>query len=146
MTLVSVAAMAAAFGTEAVAESYYREQVDDILKHYTAAEVAAAGIFSSKFLEHKASVRPWLWCSSTENYYYRRFTTWWRKNHAENMGGGEADAALTTNSNPLGQLPDEGVRRYEEPVYAVRKCGDKQHAVVLGHRIFWKLTATLPPC
>ena len=50
----TVAAMAAAFGTEVVAESYYREQVDDILKHYTAAEVAAAGIFSSKFLEHKA--------------------------------------------------------------------------------------------
>lgn len=38
----TVAAMAAAFGTEVVAESYYREQVDDILKHYTAAEVAAA--------------------------------------------------------------------------------------------------------
>ena len=37
----TVAAMAVAFGTEAVAESYYREQVDDILKHYTAAEVAA---------------------------------------------------------------------------------------------------------
>lgn len=30
----TVAAMAAAFGTEAVAESYYREQVDDILKSY----------------------------------------------------------------------------------------------------------------
>lgn len=29
----TVAAMAAAFGTEVVAESYYREQVDDILKH-----------------------------------------------------------------------------------------------------------------
>ena len=40
----TVAAMAAAFGTEVVAESYYREQVDDILKHYTAAEVAAAAL------------------------------------------------------------------------------------------------------
>ena len=50
----TVAAMAAAFGTETVAESYYREQVDDILKHYNAAEVATAGIFASKFLEHKA--------------------------------------------------------------------------------------------
>lgn len=50
----TVAAMAAAFGTETVAESYYREQVDDILKHYTAAEVAAAGIFSSNSL----STRP----------------------------------------------------------------------------------------
>ena len=49
----TVAAMATAFGTEAVAESYYREQVDDILKHYNAAEVATAGIFASKFLEHK---------------------------------------------------------------------------------------------
>ena len=29
-----------ALGTEAVAEGYYREQVDDILKHYNAAEVA----------------------------------------------------------------------------------------------------------
>lgn len=68
----TVAAMAAAFGTEVVAESYYREQVDDILKHYTAAEVAAAGIFASKFLEHKALSDPGIWCSSTENYYYRR--------------------------------------------------------------------------
>ena len=32
----TVAAMVAAFGTEAVAEGYYREQVDDVLKHYTA--------------------------------------------------------------------------------------------------------------
>ena len=68
----TVAAMAAAFGTEAVAESYYREQVDDILKHYTAAEVAAAGIFASKFLEYKALSDLGIWSSSTENYYYRR--------------------------------------------------------------------------
>lgn len=56
----------------AMAESYYREQVDDILKHYTAAEVAAAGIFASKFLEHKALSDLGIWSSSTENYYYRR--------------------------------------------------------------------------
>ena len=68
----TVAAMAAAFGTEAVAESYYREQVDDILKHYTAAEVATAGIFASKFLERKALSDLGIWSSSTENYYYRR--------------------------------------------------------------------------
>lgn len=68
----TVAAMAVAFGTEAVAESYYRGQVDDILKHYTAAEVATAGIFASKFLEHKALSDLGIWCSSTENYYYRR--------------------------------------------------------------------------
>ncbi|KAA4743940.1 hypothetical protein F3B44_25340, partial [Bacteroides fragilis] len=54
------------------AESYYPEQVDDILKHYTAAEVAAAGIFASKFLEHKALSDLGIWSSNTENYYYRR--------------------------------------------------------------------------
>lgn len=68
----TVAAMAAAFGTEAVAEGYYSEQVDDILKHYNAAEVATAGIFASKFLEHKALTDLGIWSSSTENYYYRR--------------------------------------------------------------------------
>jgi len=68
----TVAAMAAAFGTEVVAESYYREQADDILKHYTVAEVATAGIFASKFLEHKALSDLGIWCNSTENYYYRR--------------------------------------------------------------------------
>ena len=68
----TVAAMAAAFGTESVAESYYREQVDYILKHYPAAEVATAGIFASKFLEHKALSDLGIWSSSTENYYYRR--------------------------------------------------------------------------
>ncbi len=32
----TVAAMAAAYGTEAVAEAYYNEQVQNILKHYNA--------------------------------------------------------------------------------------------------------------
>ena len=68
----TVAAMVAAFGTEAVAEGYYREQVDDVLKHYTAAEVATAGIFAAKFLEHKALSDLGIWNSRTENYYYRR--------------------------------------------------------------------------
>ena len=68
----TVAAMATAFGAEAVAESYYGEQVGAILKHYNAAEVATAGIFASKFLERKALTDLGLWNSSTENYYYKR--------------------------------------------------------------------------
>ena len=68
----TVAAMATAFGAEAVAESYYNEQVGAILKHYNAAEVATAGIFASKFLERKALTDLGLWNSSTENYYYKR--------------------------------------------------------------------------
>lgn len=35
----TVAAMATAFGAEAVAEGYYSEQVGAILKHYNAAEL-----------------------------------------------------------------------------------------------------------
>ena len=50
----TVAAMVAAYGTGTVAEAYYDEQVQDILKHYKASELAAAGIFASKFLERKA--------------------------------------------------------------------------------------------
>ena len=68
----TVAAMAAAYGTEAVAEAYYNEQVQNILKHYNAAEVASAGIFASKFLERKAMTELGIWNSNTENYYYRR--------------------------------------------------------------------------
>ncbi len=68
----TVAAMAAAFGTESVAEAYSNKQVQAILKHYNAAEVATAGIFASKFLERKALTDLGIWSSSTENYYYRR--------------------------------------------------------------------------
>ena len=68
----TIAAMVAAYGTGAVAEAYYDEQVQAILKHYKASEVATAGIFASKFLERKALTDLGLWSSATENYYYRR--------------------------------------------------------------------------
>ena len=68
----TVAAMAGAFGAGAMAESYYNEQVGEILKHYNAAEVATAGIFAAKLLERKAFTDLGIWSSSTENYYYRR--------------------------------------------------------------------------
>ena len=68
----TVAAMATAYNTEAATEAYYNEQVQNILKHYNAAEVATAGIFASKFLDRKALTEFGVWSSSTENYYYRR--------------------------------------------------------------------------
>lgn len=68
----TVAAMVAAYGTGTVAEAYYDEQVQAILKHYKATEVATAGIFASKFLERKAFTDLGIWSSATENYYYRR--------------------------------------------------------------------------
>ena len=68
----TVAAMAAAFNTEAATEMYYAEQLAKIRKSYQAAEVAAAGIFASKYLDRQALTDLGLWTSSTENYYYRR--------------------------------------------------------------------------
>lgn len=65
----TVAAMVAAYGTGTVAEAYYDEQVQNILKHYKASEVATAGIFASKFLERKALTDLGIWSSATENYY-----------------------------------------------------------------------------
>ena len=50
----TVAEMTAAFATEAATEAYYAQQVAKIREHYQAAEVAAAGIFTSKFLDRKA--------------------------------------------------------------------------------------------
>lgn len=68
----TVAAMAAAYATETATEAYYTEQVKDILDKYSAAEVAAAGIFLSKFLDRKALTDLGIWSDGTENYYYRR--------------------------------------------------------------------------
>lgn len=68
----TVAAMAAAYSTETVAEAYYSEQVKAILERYNAAEVAAAGIFASKFLDRKGLTELGIWSSHTENQYYRR--------------------------------------------------------------------------
>ena len=68
----TVAAMVAAYGTETVAEAYYNEQVKAILERYNAAEIAAAGIFTSKFLDRKGLTELGIWSSHTENQYYRR--------------------------------------------------------------------------
>ena len=68
----TVAEMTAAFASEAATEAYYAEQVAKIREYYQAAEVAAAGIFTSKFLDRRALTDLDLWTSSTENYYYRR--------------------------------------------------------------------------
>ena len=68
----TVAAMTAAFGTETATEMYYSEQVRKILDRYSAAEVATAGIFMSKYLDRKALTDFGIWSSATENHYYRR--------------------------------------------------------------------------
>lgn len=49
------------------------------------------------------------------------------ENHTEDLGGGQDDAAIPADSPLLGQLPDESVRRHQEPVHAVREHRDQQH-------------------
>lgn len=68
----TVAAMVSAYGIETAAEAYYSEQVAAILDRYTAAEVAAAGIYMSKWLDRKAMTDLGIWKSADENFYYRR--------------------------------------------------------------------------
>ena len=64
----TIAAMSTSYGTESVAEVYYKSQIKDILDHYTTAEVAAAGIFTSKYLDRKALTDLGLLSDRTENY------------------------------------------------------------------------------
>ena len=68
----TTAAMASEYAAAAVAEGYYDEQVKDILAKYGVAEVAAAGIFTSKYMDRKALTNLGIWSNGTENHYYRR--------------------------------------------------------------------------
>lgn len=68
----TVAKMTAGYAAEVASESYYTQQTEKILEHYESAELAAAGIFASKFLDRKALTDISGWSSSTENYYYHR--------------------------------------------------------------------------
>ncbi len=65
-------AMLAEYNAEAAIELYYKSQIDEMLKKYEVAEVATAGIFTSKFLDRKALTDLGLWSDGTENRYYRR--------------------------------------------------------------------------
>ena len=65
-------AMAEAFTTEAAMEALHNENLQKIYDSYKAAEVASAGIFSSKYLDRKALTNLNLWDDKKENYYYTR--------------------------------------------------------------------------
>lgn len=68
----TVGAMTSEYAAAAVAEGYYDEQVKDILAKYGVAEVAAAGIFTSKYMDRKALTDLGIWRMGSENHYYRR--------------------------------------------------------------------------
>lgn len=65
-------AMSEAFTTEAAMEALHNENLQKIYDSYKAAEVASAGIFSSKYLDRKALTNLNLWDDEKENYYYTR--------------------------------------------------------------------------
>lgn len=65
-------AMSEAFATEAAMEALHNENLQKIYDSYKAAEVASAGIFSSKYLNRKALTNLNLWDDKKENYYYTR--------------------------------------------------------------------------
>ena len=53
-------------------EALHNENLQKIYDSYKAAEVASAGIFSSKYLDRKALTNLNLWDDKKENYYYTR--------------------------------------------------------------------------
>ena len=67
----TTAAMFAALTAEWGTEEMSRQAIEDILDEYTAAEVATAGIFLTKWMDRKAMKDAGLF-SSEENYYYKR--------------------------------------------------------------------------
>jgi len=68
----TIEAMAAAYSTENASEALHNENIQKIFEKYKAAEVASAGIFSSKYLDRKALTSLDLWDSEKENKYYTR--------------------------------------------------------------------------
>lgn len=71
----TIAAMKGAYTVQLSIEDKAFEDLDKILKHYTEAEVASAGIFASKWLDREALQNAGLFESAEENYYYRRIYT-----------------------------------------------------------------------
>lgn len=65
-------AMTEAYGAEAITESLHKTNIEKIYNSYAQAELAAVGIFGSKYLDRKALTDLNLWDDRRENYYYHR--------------------------------------------------------------------------
>ena len=70
----TTAALTELFGAQYGAEALMEDDINEILHHYTNAEIATSGIFASKWLDRKAMKNAGLF-SSEESYYYRRIYT-----------------------------------------------------------------------
>ena len=132
----TVAAMAGAYNAEAVTEAYYNQQVQSILKHYSAAEVASAGIYASKFLERKALTNLGIWTSSTENYFYRRIyhmfgETMSKIENNEEIGSEELFSLVIGMTNTMVEVLDENestMRKYFEENHKLKAQVDRMYA------------------
>lgn len=110
MTKKTIAAMVGAYGAETASEVYYNEQVKKILDKYSAAEVAAAGIFLSKYMDRKGMTE----LGTIDQQYGKlllpsHLQAGQYENNAQNMDGGRNDASLSANCPLLGQLSDENL-------------------------------------
>lgn len=68
----TIAAMVAAYGTEAATETMYQQNTSKIAEAYGYSEVATAGIFASKLLDRNALKSSQGFGNPDENYYYRK--------------------------------------------------------------------------
>lgn len=71
----TTAAMTAAYATQILEEEKIDGYLSEILDHYESSEVAAAGIFATKYLDRRALQNAGRFGSADENYYYRRIRT-----------------------------------------------------------------------
>ena len=65
-------AMTAGYAVQALTEGMNNKSVMKMLDHYTSAQVAAAGVFASKWLDRKALQKAGLFGNAEENFYYKR--------------------------------------------------------------------------
>lgn len=70
--VVTTAAMTGAYTNAALEENSAYSDLKEILKHYTKASVATAGIFGVKALDRQAMINARGFGSAEENYYYKR--------------------------------------------------------------------------
>lgn len=104
-------AMSEAFTTEAAMEALHNENLQKIYDSYKAAEIASAGIFSSKYLDRKALTNLNLWDDKKENYYYSKQENYSKDHHLRT-----ADGRGSFYGNLLGQLSFENHRRRKVPL------------------------------
>lgn len=69
------AAMSGAYLAEWQTERMSNDDLGDILRHYSSASVATAGIYSSKWMDRQALTNAGLFANARESYYYRRIYT-----------------------------------------------------------------------